>query len=106
MAISVPQVQKGDLITADAWNAIIRQLVDLDARLARLEVVTPGGQGQFAITGLSATTLTVGDPLTIFGVNFGLISRNVVTLTANGVTTTVPNTSYDPLSDDTHLKFP
>jgi hypothetical protein len=106
MAITLPNVQKGDLITADAWNTIIKQLQDLDTRLSRLEVTSPGGEGQFTITGLSATTVNVGDPLTIFGVNFGLISRNVVTFTANGVTTTVPASTYDPLSNDTKLTFP
>lgn len=106
MSISLPTVQPGDLITADTWNNIISTLLALDARLTALESVTPGGGGQLAITSLSATTLNVGDPLTIFGVNFGQPSRNAVTLSINGQTTLVPAGSYDLASDDKHLRFP
>jgi hypothetical protein len=74
--------------------------------LTALEGITPGGGGQLAITGLSATTLNVGDPLTIFGVNFGQPARNAVTFNINGQTTLVPASSYDPASDDRHMRFP
>lgn len=106
MSISLPLVQPGDLITADTWNNIISTLLALEARLTALEGVTPGGGGQLAITGLSATALNVGDPLTVFGVNFGQTSRVAVTLHINGQTTLVPAGSYDPTSDDRHVRFP
>ena len=106
MAINLPNVQPGDLISADAWNNIIAQLVAMDIRLQTLEGITPGGDGKFAISSLSATTLNVGDPLTIFGVHFGLAVQNVVTFTVNGQTTQVPQSTYDLASDDKHLKFP
>jgi hypothetical protein len=101
-----PTVKRGDLITADAWNALIQQLQDLDTRLSRLEVVTPGGQGQFAITSLSATTLNVGDPFTINGVNFGQPAAVRVEMRINNLTTVVPSGTYDPGSNENHLKFP
>jgi hypothetical protein len=107
MPIDLPTVLPGDPITADAWNNFIAQLKALDSRVSTLEGITPGGTGKFAITGLSSTNLNVNDPLTVFGVHFGLPAQNLVTLTVNNQTSTVPQNTYDlAASNDKQLKFP
>jgi hypothetical protein len=106
MTINIDTVQPGDPITADAWNNIVTQLKALDSRVSYLESSTPGTNGQFAITGLSAATVNVGDPLTVFGAHFGLPATNFVTLQIGSQATNVPQSNYDlGNSNDGQLKF-
>jgi hypothetical protein len=90
MSITIPTVQPGDLIKADAWNNLVQQLIKLDARLTALESITPGSGSKFAITSLSQTSLNVNDPLTVYGLNFGATLLDIVML--NGFT--VPAGNY------------
>jgi hypothetical protein len=102
MSITIPTVQPGDLIKADAWNYLVQQLIALDKRLSALEAITPGAGNAFAITGLSSTSLHVGDSLTVYGVNFGPALLNTVWI---GSTAVSPTAFDQQNSDNTHLVF-
>jgi hypothetical protein len=73
MATIPNHVQPGDLIASATINSIIDALTDHESRLAKLEGSTSVSAGNnVAITGLApAGNLRIGDPVTIFGQNFG-----------------------------------
>lgn len=72
MAIDIPRVQPGDLITASFFNAVLGELEALDQRLAKVEAgegtSTPGA---VTIATVTPTQVHVGDDLTIVGDHFG-----------------------------------
>lgn len=70
------QVNPGDLITADLFNQILRDISDLSVRVAQLEGSTGGGggggSGTLTITQvLPSGPVTAGDFIRIDGTNFG-----------------------------------
>ncbi|MBN1611437.1 MAG: hypothetical protein JW940_32690 [Polyangiaceae bacterium] len=80
MTIDIKKVLPGDLIRADWHNAIVDELVKLDARLSLVEKAAPGG-GPPSIEYLNpAGTLTEGDELRILGHNLGMSSLVSVTV--------------------------
>ena len=84
----IEPVRPGDLIKADLVDSLISALVDLDARVAKLEqgqVVTDG----VPIYAVSAQTVTVNDTLTVTGANFSVPAQsNTVTLSSPTLGTT------------------
>ena len=66
-------MRPGDLITADLINQVLRDLADLDLRVAQSEagaVGTAPGQVVIFEPGIGAS-MKVGDHLQIVGLNFG-----------------------------------
>jgi hypothetical protein len=70
---AIPQVNRGDLITAEFFDQLITAFNSLDARVAVLEGQGPGGPNQVVITSLEppSGSVRVGQDLTIRGKNFG-----------------------------------
>jgi hypothetical protein len=71
MAVQIPQVEPGDLITASTFNDLIEQLVSLDARVTALEGAPSTPTGTVVISSLDRTTVHEGEDITITGHNFG-----------------------------------
>lgn len=97
MPITIQPPQPGDLITSSFMKQLIEQLQTHEARISALEGVVPGAGGNLAIINLSATDLSIGDELRIFGVNFGLPSENVVTFNGQNPTRQFKAGSSDTL---------
>jgi len=92
-------VKPGDLITAAFFNQV---LSDFDDRISKLEAASGLPGGKMLITGLSpATTLHMGDQLTVLGQNFGLPSQAVVTIDS----ARVDGSSFLPGSGNNALIF-
>src|SRR5262245_560238 len=70
---TIPQVNRGDLITAELFDQLIAALNSLDARVAVLEGQGPGGPNQVIIRSLEppSGSVRIGQDLTIRGNNFG-----------------------------------
>jgi hypothetical protein len=70
---TIPQVNRGDLITAELFDQLITAYNSLDARVTVLEGHGPGGPNQVVITSLEPPSgaVRVGQDLTIRGQNFG-----------------------------------
>jgi hypothetical protein len=72
MATELHDVQPGDLIKAEYFNAIVAALADLDARVAELEGQVPSsGSNEVVIESVSPRTVRMGEALTVTGRNFG-----------------------------------
>jgi hypothetical protein len=78
MAIQIPRVQPGDLITAGFVNGLIDQLIALDGRVSDLERVLPGHGAIQIFSPLSSDTYHIGSELRVVGQGFGIPALNTV----------------------------
>lgn len=75
-----PQIQPGDLITADFMNALLSSVGDLDTRVTKLEAgsVVPTG-GAPVLSSLSpSANVQVNEVLELIGLNFGPFGETTV----------------------------
>lgn len=73
MAIDIPRVQPGDLISASFFNDLIGQLEALDERLTKVEAGSgPSSPGAVTIATVTPVPVRVGEDLTIVGDGFGV----------------------------------
>jgi hypothetical protein len=79
MALSLPPVKPGDVITAQMWNQVLSTINSLSARVAILE---ENNQqiGQLTIIDTNPKPVALGNQLTVFGTNFGLPGEATITV--------------------------
>lgn len=72
MASELHEVQPGDLVRSDYFNAIVAALEDLRTRVATLEGASPSPPADELVIGsVSPRTVRMGEQLTVDGQNFG-----------------------------------
>lgn len=101
MNFDLPDVGPGDLITHQAWNAVLRALRSLDTRVSELEGAQIIDAGKFKIRDVYPLDIEIGKQLYVVGANFGPPGNNSVSF--DGVATAV--SFKTPPSSDQLLVF-
>ena len=84
MAINVPKVKPGDLITASYWNLVVDSLVSLQNQIDAIGPSGPPSAATPVITSVDPSPNTpVNQPMTIHGSNFA-VPASLNTVTVNG----------------------
>lgn len=101
MKFDLPDVGPGDLITHQAWNAVLHYMRSIDVRVAELEAAHIVNAGRFQIRDVYPLDIEIGKQLYVVGANFGVPIENSVSF--DGVSTAVAFKT--PPSSDQLLVF-